>query len=258
MKRNVCMILVLVLVITAFTPAYGLAEMTKEERSPAEFVAEKEAHILTDEASAAIKRQLQVDKNADVDKLLAPYFQNCERREVYRDDVQRAVSEGATRYRELYSTSKIFTYKKKSGIWNAIANATISTILGEVKSVGKILSYAYSVISGYAPDYEAEAEAKTQYSYRYIECRGEVYCLDAATNTYKYGTYAVSVSREKYQHEYGYYADVTGHNRSHTRDYPKSIETLNAPHRGDAAWLKNRAKTRWQNDQPAYYEDWND
>lgn len=221
---------------------------------PEEFSSEAEAGILTDEASAKIKQMIKDQGIIDLDSVLAPYFKNCIREDGYVEPTPLATEVGATRYRRTYDNSGIITYKQKNGIWNAIASATISTILGEIKTVGKILSFAYSAIGGYTPDYTREATAKTQYSYRYIEDRGEVYYLDY---TYAYRTRAMAVSREKYQHEYGYYIDSTGRARSHTRDYAGSVENLNAPHKGNSTWLKNKAYNQWLYSLPSYYEDWN-
>ena len=164
-------------------------------------------------------------------------------------------AEGTTSYARSYENSGLFTYQRKYGIWKSIANTTISTALGTIKTVGSILSYAYSVISGYEPDYEKQAEAKTLYSYRYIRDKGKVFYHNGESAAYH--TRAEAVSREKYQHEYGYYIDIQAYAHQHTRDYTGSIETLNAPHKGNSTWLKSKAYNQWYNGLPSYYEDWN-
>lgn len=266
MKRKMLSWVSLVLAVcmvtcTLFTSAFAADSIEYENDTdkrtlfPREFSSEEEAGILTDEASAKIKEMIKEQGITDIDLLLEPYFKNFVREDGYMEPSLFATQVGATRYRRTYDNSGIITYKKKNGVWAAIASATISSILGKVKYVGDILSFTYSFIGGYEPDYQKEAEAKTQYSYRYIEDRGEVYYLDY---TYEYRTRAIAISREKYEHEYGYYIDSRGYAKSHTRDYFGSIETLNAPHKGNATWLKNKAYNQWYYGLPAHYEDWND
>lgn len=262
MKRKVRHLISLILAICIFTFTHFIPVLAAEHSDsannrslfPKEFSSEAEAGILTDEASAKVKQMIKEQGIIDIDSVLAPYFKNCLREEGYAEPTPRATSVGSTRYRRTFDNSGIFNYRTKRGIWNNIASATISTVLGEVKKVGTILSFAYSVIGDSVPNYSKEAEAKTQYSYRYIEDRGEVYYLDY---TYAYRTRAMAVSREKYQHEYGYYIDSQGRAKSHTRDFSGSIENRNAPHKGKATWLKNKAYNQWRYDLPSYYEDWN-
>lgn len=133
------------------------------------FTSEEEAGILTDEASARIKKAIVEQNVIDIDALLARYFRNCVREdELIIGNTRAAAAVGDSRYKITYDNSGIFTHNKKGGIWRSIFSATISTLLGEVKSVGSILSFTYSVIGGYEPNEEREASAKTQYSYRYV------------------------------------------------------------------------------------------
>ena len=44
----------------------------------------------------------------------------------------------------------------------------------------------------------------------------------------------------------------------YTRDYSGYIKSLDAPHKGNATWLKKKAYDQWSNDLPSDYEDWND
>ena len=260
MRRILSLVLVFVLVFTALTCFQSAFAVTVDSSVrkvyPKTFSSEKAAGLLTDEESARVKAIVASGSIKDLDKILDAYFQNCVHESVYVEATRRAITEGTTRYTRSYENSGIFTYQRKHGIWKAIASATISTVLGKIKTVGDILSYTYSVISGYEPDYEKQAEAKTMYSYRYIRDRGQVYYNDGEATAYY--TRAEAVSREKYQHEYGYYIDSQGYARQHTRDYSGSIETLDAPHRGNQTWLKNKAYNQWRYDLPSYYEDWND
>lgn len=155
-----------------------------------------------------------------------------------------------------YDNSGIFTHNKKGGVWRSIFSATISTLLGEVKSVGTILSFTYSVIGGYEPNEKREASAKTQYSYRYVTESGQVYYNNGSSLGYH--TRASVVSRETYLHEYGYYTDSIGMTHSYTRDYKKCAKYEHAPHAGLITWIENKAVYQWKNDLPTYYEDWND
>ena len=106
-----------------------------------------------------------------------------------------------------------------------------SYCFGKNKRVGDILRFTYRVIGGY----EKQAEANA------------------------YDTRAKAVSREKYQHEYGYDMDaVEAKAHQYTRDDSGYIESLDAPHKGNATWLKKKAYDQWSNDLPSDYEDWND
>lgn len=98
------------------------------------YSSEAEARILTDEASAVIKQRIRSGEAIDIDSLLAPYFQNCERVYEYTEpSIARANSIGDTRYRVTYENSGIITYQRKYGIWKSIANATIATALGVIR-----------------------------------------------------------------------------------------------------------------------------
>ena len=258
-SKHLALLLVVVLCATMFAPlamADGTRVQPREVVNHRVFSSEEDAGILTDEASARIKRIIQEQGIVDIDTLLEPFFRNCIREDEVIIGNARSASVGDSRYKVTYDNSGIFTYKSKGGIWNAIKSATISTLLGEIKTVGTILSFTYSVIGGYSPNYEAEATAKTQYSYRYIQEAGQVYYNNGSALAYT--TRAEVVSRETYQHEYGYYIDTTGKAHSHTRDFSKYAKYEPAPHAGLMTWIKDKAVYQWKNDLPSYYEDWND
>ena len=201
-----------------------------------------------------------------IDQLLESCFINTIREYFYDDSLNTPreitvtrggsttplVPLGTTKYTKSYDNSGIFTYKSNSGIWTNIANATISFLISSTAQCGDILSWVYSVCSGYTPNKQKEAKVKTMYSYRYIEEKGWVYYLDWL---YDYYPRATVVSRETCEHYWGQYIDINGYARQATKDLGvKKFD--NAPHKGQSTWIQSKAKERWLNGMPHYYEDW--
>lgn len=230
-----------------------------------EGMTEKQAGILTEEASNEIKRKIQQQGLTDIEHLLDPYFDRMVKTGFYDDSLNTSrevtakagsdtplVEVGTTKYTKEYDNSGIFTYRTRSGLYSSIFHATIATFLGEVKDIGVILSWVYSVVSGYEPNTQAEASAKTMYSYRYTEEKGWVYYYDWE---YDYFPRATVVSRDTCEHYWGQYVDVEGFARQKTRDLGIK-RSENAPHKGNSTWIRNKAKTQWQGNLPHYYEDW--
>lgn len=274
MLKGIRTLVIVVLVIAmGMTSASSLAEASSKhyvgnsEKLPRypEGTSEKEAGILTEEASNEIKRLIQQQGLTNIESLLGRYFNHLVKDGFYDDsaNTDRAansksgsdtpiVPEGTTKYTVEYDNTGIFTYRSRGGIYSSIVNATISMYLGEIENIGSILSWVYSVLSGIGPNVEQQASAKTMYSYRYVVEKGWVYYCDW---TYDYYPRATVVSRDICEHYWGQYVDNEGFARQSTRDLGIRGHN-NAQHRGNATWIKNKAKAQWQSALPHYYEDW--
>ncbi len=264
-KLVVSVLLVAIFMASAFSGmADGVSGLESVQVYP-EGVTADQAGILTEEASNRIKELIAKEKLVNIDPLLKPYFRSTVRTGFYDDsaNTKRAVASphgastpevpvGTTKYTKTYDNSGIFTYRTSSGIYASIANATISLFLGKVEKVGDILSWVYSAVSGAGPDKQAMASAKTMYSYRYTEEQGWVYYFDWQ---YDYYPRVTVVSRDTCEHYWGQYVDVNGFAKQKTRDFGVR-KSENAPHKGNQAWIKSKAKAQWQADLPHYYEDW--
>lgn len=259
-SKHLALLLVVVLCATMFAPlamADGTRVQPREVVNHRVFSSEEDAGILTDEASARIKRIIQEQGIVDIDALLEPFFRNCVRGDETIIGSARAIPNvGDSRYKIYYEGTGLIRYNRKGGIWNFIKDATISTVLGSVKKIGTILSLAYSAI-GYEPDYEELAAAETLYSYRYIKEAGQVYYHNGSA--YAYSTRAQVISRETYLHELGYYTALNGLTYTKTFENNKKYAKYEpAPHAGLMTWIKDKAVYHWKNDLASYYEDWND
>lgn len=220
---------------------------------------------LTDTLSEQIKEDLKKMDRTEGAKYLKSMMQqytenyqsSANNNLSYSNSRQSSPKIGDTSHTVSYANSGKTKASNVKGIWINIINGTLSLILGLTTLVGSIL---YTVASTFASTAavatDKNAEAENFYSYRYIEYTGLVYNYSLFVGS-EWMPYAVSTSREIYEHGWGFFTDEYGIGRQGTVDFPNPKKQQFAPHYGGAA-IEQLAYEKYDLGIPyIYYEDWN-
>lgn len=221
-------------------------------------------NILTDEASQSIKDGLEKIKDPYesrkfVKDKLSKFFKNTYKEETvisFGGEKGIRASIGDTRTTINLEASSFYDADSIRGIWSTIILYSLDLVLGLTTEVSWILTTVVAAV-GISADTQAIAEARNMYNYRWAPLYGEVYYDDYYKGLGWYDR-ACSVTRQVFEHGWGYYFDenAIGHQEIVDSSYAKLTEY--SPHWWDDSWMEAKAYNQWYYQLPYYYEDWND
>ena len=232
--------------------------------NPVFIYSEGSENILTDEASKSIKDGLKkiidpYEGRKFVKEKLAEYFKDTYTESsiiTSGDNSSIRSSIGDTRTLLSFEVSGLYDADDTAGLWYIIITAVLDLIFSFDTAVSWILTTVEAAV-GITADTQELAQAKNMYNFRWAPMLGEVYYDDYYTGLGWYD-HACSVTRQIFEHGWGYYFDQYSMAHQATVDNFFAKSTEYAPHFWNSSWMEAKAYNQWYYQLPYYYEDWND